>query len=217
LKTWWLDKCGYWGLPCDTTSEGFWAMLGAIGTVTAAFITFLAVVLSLWQSWKAMQDVKTKLKITFSTRMNDEGLIFLYYEAVNFGSIPVNINRIYFGLPNKVNYHPIIQGTPKRLENSQHTGFHFELGELLTILHEKGYKSGKIKFNIIFVDYMQNRYIKGFKFDINEWKKIATANGQEVYDLLKKHNFQPESFENVNDFYEEIENSHSNNKPVSSD
>ncbi|MXQ53155.1 hypothetical protein [Shimazuella alba] len=64
---------------------------------------------------------------------------------------------------------------------------------------------------------MQNRYTKGFKFNINEWKKIANANGQKVYDLLKRHNFEPELFKNADEYYQEVDNDYFNDKPASND
>lgn len=98
MKTWWIVKCGYWGLPCDTTSEGFWAMLGAAGTIAAAFLTAFAVMVSLWQNWKATQDGKAKVRIDIKTNIreyeDEDGSTFLRFEFVNLGEKPIAKRRL---------------------------------------------------------------------------------------------------------------------------
>jgi hypothetical protein len=195
LKTWWLEECRHWGLPCDTTSEGFWAMIGAGGTVAAAFLTFLAVSISLWQSWKAMQDGKAKVKIDIKTNTreyeDEDGSTFLRFEFVNLSEKPIVISYVSLLLPNKEEI--FSESDRRRVGYGQRTVVEFSVSGIFATLERKGFKlikkipkllrfskqrrdnpfksiDKKVKLTIVFEDIHQNQFKKNFSFDMKKWE-----------------------------------------------
>jgi len=163
-------------LPCDPTTEVFWAMVGAVGQILGAIATFFAVLVALWQSYDAKKASKPELQITFNLNIPFSGEYigepFYTITASNPKPFPIQIMSSGVKLGNK--NIAFIDDTiynhdtyPKKLNHGEHTTATLYYRKLAEDLHAKGYR-GKQKCYIYFSDSLNNEYKKSFTLNIDD-------------------------------------------------